>query len=74
MSQLFASQPTVIKPVAEPPVEDTEENKPYKDPKLSLAQIKERESKTIFVGNVNLNCKRSTLKKLFAKHGTVVHS
>lgn len=71
VSKLFSAEPTILKPVAEIPVEDTEDNKPYKDPKLSLAQIKERESRTVFVGNVNLNCKRITLKKLFAKHGKV---
>jgi nucleolar protein 12 len=68
---LFAVQPTVLKAAAELPVEDTEENKPYKDPKLSVAQIKEREARTAFVGNVNIQCKHSTIKKHFAKYGTV---
>jgi RNA recognition motif-containing protein len=72
VSSLFAVQPTVLKPAAELPVEDTEENKPYKDPKLSIAQIKEREARTVFVGNVNIQCKHSTIKKHFAKYGTVI--
>lgn len=73
LSSLFAVQPTVLKPAEELPLEDTEENKPYKDPKLSIAQIKEREARTLFVGNVNVQCKHSTIKKHFAKYGTVDH-
>lgn len=71
MSSLFAVQPTQLKPAAELPIEDTEENKPYKDPKLSFAQIKERESRTVFVGNVSVQCKHATIKKHFGKYGTV---
>lgn len=68
---MFAVQPTVLKAAAELPVEDTEDNKPYKDPKLSVAQIKEREARTVFVGNVNVQCKHATLKKHFSKYGTI---
>ena len=73
LSTLFDAAPTVLKTSAErePLIPDTEENKPFIDTKLSLAQIKEREARTVFVGNVSIHCKRKTLKKLFEKHGAV---
>jgi nucleolar protein 12 len=74
LAGLFASAPTVVKHAEEREpviVPDTEENKPYLDKKLSLAQIKEREAKTVFVGNVPLQCKHKTIKKHFGKYGTV---
>lgn len=73
VANLFSGQATVIKQdiEREPLLPDTEENKPNLDPKLSLAQIKEREARTVFVGNVTINCKHKTLKKFFEKHGKV---
>ena len=73
LDSLFAGAPTVIKTSAErePLIPDTEENKPFFDKKLSLAQIKDREARTVFVGNVSIHCKRKVLKKLFEKHGAV---
>lgn len=73
VASLFSGQQTVVKVDVErePLLPDTDENKPNADPKLSLAQIKERENRTVFVGNVNINCKHKTLKNFFQKHGKV---
>jgi RNA recognition motif-containing protein len=47
------------------------EVKPWFDKNLSAAQLKDREARTVFVGNVALGCKRKSLKTFFADCGVI---
>ena len=74
---IFSKGPTSIKPRSQEYVDDSlpaaqiQEDKPYMNKSLSIAQIKEREERTIFVGNVELETKRKHLKKFFTPYGEV---
>ena len=74
---IFSKGPTAIKPRSQEYVDTTtpaaeiQDDKPYMNKSLSIAQIKEREERTIFVGNVELETKRKHLKKFFTTYGEV---
>jgi RNA recognition motif-containing protein len=53
------------------PTKDFQENRPYVQNDMSVAQVRERESRTIFIGNVGLSTKKKTIIKLFKKFGTI---
>lgn len=48
-----------------------QEDAPYRDPLLSVAQNLERESRTVFVGNVPINADKRALLKLFKPIGKI---
>lgn len=51
--------------------EEAAEVKPYMDKNLSAAQLKDREKRTIFIGNIPLDSKRKTLKTFFGDCGAI---
>lgn len=48
-----------------------EEKRPYVDGVMSMAEVKQREERTIFVGNVGLKTEKRELLKVFRKFGKV---
>jgi len=50
---------------------EAQKDKPWALKNMSAAQIKDREERTVFVGNVTLDTKRKTLKKFFEDCGQV---
>lgn len=61
----------IMNKLASEPVKDFRENRPYVQENMSVAQVSEREARTIFVGNVGLPTKKKTLLKLFRKFGKI---
>lgn len=53
------------------PTKDFNESRPYVKEDMSVAQVKERESRTVFVGNVGLQTTKKAILKMFKKFGAV---
>ena len=53
------------------PKKDFNQKRPYAKDELSVAQVNERETRTIFVGNVGIKTKKKTLLKAFKKYGQI---
>ena len=53
------------------PTSDFRENRPYVKGEMSVAQVSEREARTIFVGNVGIKTKKKALLKVFKKFGQI---
>ena len=53
------------------PKKDFNEKRPYAKDELSVAQVNEREERTIFVGNVGIQTKKKALLKVFKKFGEI---
>jgi RNA recognition motif-containing protein len=61
----------IMNKLASKPTKDFNENRPYVQNDMSVAQVNEREARTIFVGNVGLSTKKKAILKLFKKYGTI---
>lgn len=68
LSSLFSCP---LPPTPIPAPTPTPDDDPLIDPKASALQIKDRKSKTIFVGNVSLEASRKKVEKYFSKFGKV---
>lgn len=53
------------------PSNNLKEKRPFVKPNMSVAQVKEREGRTIFVGNVALKTEKKTLMRYFKKYGKI---
>ena len=76
LNDLFARGPTKVKKATPFQYQDEllvkpEQEKPFMADNLSAAQIKDRERRTVFVGNIPVKTKRKRIKKFFGFYGEV---
>jgi len=69
INTLFTSAPLKLPEPVMPAV--VEENAPYKDPALTVLQNRERELKTIYVGNIPIEADKKEIYKLFKGEGQI---
>lgn len=68
IKDLFSKDPIQL---VEEPHEESEEEAPYASEELSAAQIKDRESRTIFVGNISIKTDKKLIIKHFKQYGKI---
>lgn len=77
ISSIFSQKiPTIIEPkIIEEHNENVQkfddQNDPLNDPNASALQIKDRASRTVFVGNICLTAKKNEIAKFFKKFGEI---
>lgn len=70
INTLFLSAPLKLPEPVIPPIHE-EQNAPYKDPALTVLQNRERELKTIYVGNIPIDTDKKEIYKLFKNEGQI---
>lgn len=70
INSMFASAPLKLPDPVLPQVAE-ESNVPYKDPALTVLQNRERELKTIYIGNIPIETDKKEIYKLFKNEGSI---